>query len=108
MSKVLILQVAKWKGDPVPRKKRGRRTSKAAKSSSKKVKAKKSKIDSLEIDNEAKAILKALEKLNKPSRCGELAKESEMSVQKVAGKMRSLAKKGYVKRSKDGLYSLSL
>ncbi len=108
MSKVLILQIAKWKGDPVPRKKRGTKTSKSAKSPLKKTKTKKSKIDSLEIDEDAKAILKALEKLNNPSRCKEIAKESGMSVQKVAGKMRSLTKKGYVKRSKDGLYSLSL
>ncbi len=107
MSKVLILQAVKWKGDPVPRK-RGTKTRKAAKSQCKKTKTKKSKIDSLEIDDNAKAILKALEKLNKPSRCGEIAKEAGMSVQKVAGKMRSLAKKGYVKRSKEGLYSLSL
>ncbi len=100
-----------WKGDLVARKRRcgtTKSSSKKAKTKTKKVRTKKSKIDSLEIDDDAKAILKALEKLGKPSRCGEIAKESGMSVQKVAGKMRSLTRKGYVKRSKEGLYSLSL
>lgn len=65
-----------------------------------------SRIDSLEVDEDAKKILKALEKLGKPSKCSEIAKEAGFSPQKVAAKMRSLAKKGIVKRSEDGLYSI--
>ncbi len=95
----------------MPRKKRCSKpkgSTKAATKKSKTKKAKKSKIDQLKVDDDAKAILKAMEKIGKPAKCGEIAKEAEMSVQKVAGKMRSLVRKGYVKRSKEGLYSLAL
>ncbi len=95
----------------MPRKKRGSESKSTKKTSSRKTKTKKtekSKIEALDVDEDAKKILKALEKIGKPAKCGEIAKEAGFSPQKVAAKMRSLARKGIVKRSEDGLYSLAL
>ena len=95
----------------MPRKKRGSESKSTKKTSSRKTKTKKtekSKIEALDVDDDAKKILKALEKIGKPAKCGEIAKEAGFSPQKVAAKMRSLARKGIVKRSEDGLYSLAL
>ncbi len=95
----------------MPCKKRGSKSKSTKKSSGKKTKTKKtekSKIEALDVDEDAKKILKALEKIGKPAKCGEIAKEAGFSPQKVAAKMRSLARKGIVKRSEDGLYSLAL
>lgn len=90
-------------------KKKSKKT--ASKTTTKRTKTKEasvSKIDELEVDEDAKKMLKALEKLGKPSKCGEIAKEAGFSPQKVAAKMRSLVRKGIVKRSEEGLYSLSI
>ncbi|MCD6244055.1 MAG: hypothetical protein J7J65_02320 [Candidatus Korarchaeota archaeon] len=90
---------------------RSSRSKSPSKRTSKKAKAKttkKSKIDQLEVDKDTKLILKALEKIGKPSRVGEIAKEAGMSPQKVAGKIRSIFRKGLVKRSEEGLYELSI
>jgi len=95
----------------MPRRGRSNRSKSPSKRASKKAKAKttkKSKIDQLEVDEDTKLILKALEKIGKPSRVGEIAKEAGMSPQKVAGKIRSIFRKGLVKRSEEGLYELSI
>ncbi|MDK2372861.1 MAG: hypothetical protein QI197_05730 [Candidatus Korarchaeota archaeon] len=95
----------------MPCKKRGSKSKSTKKTSSRKAKAKKtekSKIEALDVDEDAKKILKALERIGKPAKCGEIAKEAGFSTQKVAAKMRSLARKGIVKRSEEGLYSLAL
>ena len=90
------------------RRRGGSKSKRAEKTSTKKARAKKSKIDRLDVDDDAKAILKAMEKIGKPARCGEIAEIAGMSVQKVAGKMRSLVRRGFAKRSKEGLYSISI
>jgi len=101
------------KGDMMPRKKgsttkRSKKTTPRATKRTKTGKRSTSKIDALEVDEDAKKMLKALEKLGKPSKCGEISKEAGFSPQKVAAKMRSLVRKGIVERSEDGLYSLSI
>ncbi len=95
----------------MPCKKRGGKSKSTKKAASKKAKTKKagkSKIEGLDVDEDAKKILEAMEKIGKPAKCGEIAKEAGFSPQKVAAKMRSLVRKGIVKRSEGGLYSLAL
>ncbi len=95
----------------MPCKKRSSKSKSSKKTTSKKTRTKKSeksKIETLDVDEDAKKILSALEKIGKPAKCGEIAKVAGFSPQKVAAKMRSLARKGIVERSEDGLYSLKL
>lgn len=73
--------------------------------SRKKVPTEEEKVET-KLDDEAKKILDTMKKLGKPVKCGEIAKEMGVPVQKVTGKLRSLVRSGLVKKEGD-LYKLA-
>jgi len=94
--KILLVSGARSKGGEVPRCSRRR-------ASAKREKAK----EAPPIDEEARAILKALSKFKKPASCSEIAEKAGLPAKKVVGKMRGLLNKGLVERPKAGVYVIT-
>lgn len=61
----------------------------------------------IELDEVRKAILSALDTMEKPAGCGEIAKKANLPTPKVVGKMRGLLKDGLVERPVEGKYVIS-
>jgi len=93
--KILLVSGARCKGGEVPRCRR--------RTPAKREKAK----EAPPIDEEARAILKALAKFKKPASCSEIAEKAGLPAKKVVGKMRGLLNKGLVERPKAGVYVIT-
>jgi len=59
------------------------------------------------IDETQKSILKALNELNKPSGCGDIAKKAGLKVPQVMGKLRGLVKQGLAESPEKGKYIIT-
>jgi Mn-dependent DtxR family transcriptional regulator len=59
------------------------------------------------LDEEDKAILRALKELGKPARPKEIAEKAGLNARSVAAKMRKLVNLGLVERVEEGVYKLT-
>ncbi|MCD6369081.1 MAG: hypothetical protein J7L38_04705 [Thermoproteales archaeon] len=59
------------------------------------------------LDETGKAILKALNELNKPAGCKEIAEKAGLETRKVMGKIRSLLNNGFIERPEKGRYIIT-
>lgn len=59
------------------------------------------------LDDNDKAILRALKELGQPSSCGDIAKKANLKTQQVTAKVRKLKTSGLIESPQSGKYAIT-